>query len=287
MAARPEIYGYLALRPFLRDWLGAWEGELKRNTRRKLADETGLALGTLENILAGRRVPQPPTLRRLNRALALDAARLDYLARLTTLERSKGTEARRQALDAVLTHPGALAWHRTVPADLRYLERWGNVALREVARLAPLSADVETIRRRLALPLDDDAIRRSIETLVDLGMLRREPDGSLVAVDGAVEAGPTVEGARAFHGQMLSVAIQALDAIPHEERFFCSLTLALPPGAWKEFARGLWDLLVDVRDRWERSSGAQRVVQVNVQAFPFGFGAEEANPLKGDRVFDS
>jgi uncharacterized protein (TIGR02147 family) len=266
---RFEVYAYQELRPLLRDWFELWQGEQKRNNHRTLAEQTGLGDGTFDNIRLGRRAPAADTLRKLNRVMDLDEPRMDYLLRLAALGRARGTQAQRRALAAVLSHPGATEWVRSIPLDLRYLERWCNVALRELARLDPLPAAPADVRALLCVPVSEESVERSLDTLCELALLRRRPDGRYEAVPGVVESGPTVEGARALHTEMMTAASLALEAVPHRERFFGSLTLALPPEAWPEVANALWTTLKDLRDRYERTDQAERVIQVSIHAFPF------------------
>jgi uncharacterized protein (TIGR02147 family) len=268
-ASAPEVYDHLAVVPYLTAWFAWWQSQRSSHTHRAFAGRAQVGPGTLENVLAGRRRPSGATLQSFNRVLGLDDERLRYLQLLGELTAAVSVEERLEILARVVGHPGARAARRCVGDDVRYLGRWTNVAVRELARLGPIPRDPSALRGMLAFDVAEELIHASVEDLLDLGMLEIRGD-TFVARDRAVETEVTSAGSSAFHVEMLDLARRSVGQMPPERRFLGSLTLTIPQARLPELQAEIWTFLRKMRDLSEASGPADTVAQLHVQLFPLG-----------------
>jgi len=151
-----------------------------------------------------------------------------------------------------------------------YYAHWYNVAVREMVSLPAFREDPDWIARAVRPPLSPGQVRKALERMVALGLVRRHESGRLVQADAFVTTGDEVTSASVaqYHREMLRRASEAIDRFPPGERDISSVTLALSEERFaqvEEIVQRFRKELLAVADQDPSPEG---VFQVNLQLFP-------------------
>lgn len=179
----PEVFAYLDYRTFLRDWLDARRRDDPAYSYATFARDGGCSKAALANVLGGARAPRAKTLDAFAQAMALTATERNYLGLLVDLAGAQDLEQRRAVMDRILSVEHYRKMRRAeseTDADLfRYLKFWYIAPIREMARFPTFQPDPDWIAAHLIPPIRPSEATSALETLLDLGFLVHEEDGSL------------------------------------------------------------------------------------------------------------
>lgn len=110
--------------------------------------------------------------------------------------------------------------------------------------------------------VDAAEIAAALDRMEELGFF----DGGNVATDRILD-GRLAEAARAYHVAQLEHARDALESIPHDERYLASLTVAIRSSDLPALLASLHRFHIEVVDP-HRAAAGDLVVQLSVQLFP-------------------
>ena len=267
-----DIYKHSDYREFLREACGARKERDPRFSVRGLATRATVDHSLLAKVLGGQRHLAPAHLARVGKALGLDKAAASYLEVLADRSRAK-SDAERLRLDAKLA---SLRPHKGEKIDAsrhEYFRSWRHVALRSLLDWYPFDGeDWDGLGRMLDPPVAGNLARASVEILLNLGLLERDPKGRFHPAQAHVSTGDRwhSKAVREFQKEVLALSESAVDRIPPERRDISTLTLALPVAALEEIRSVLKEAraqVVRIADRLPAES-SDAVYQLNIQMFP-------------------
>jgi uncharacterized protein (TIGR02147 family) len=160
--------------------------------------------------------------------------------------------------------------HKLDAAQDAYHSSWYLPAIRELVVHKDFQVDPAWIARKLQPAISTAEAARAIDTLIELGLLTRGPDGKLLQTELLLETrdGPLSYRVAGYHRTMMERAASALDSVPREDREIASLTLCLSAIQARELKHHLERFREEILHLYTSGSDASRVVQLNLQLFP-------------------
>lgn len=264
-----NLYGYTDYRLWLKDWFQERKKTDSWFSFRQLGGRIEVDPGYLSHVVHGAAHLSEDHLPALAREAKLDKAQAAYLVELVRFNKAKKPKEIAERFSRLAQMRGLQATTLTERQYLFYAQ-WHHMAVRLALSLAPFSDDWDALSRQLVFPLDRSDLEASVELLVELGLARRQADGTMELTERFVSTGDQWKtlAVRGYQLQSLEMAARALLELPKEERDISTVSLTLPASELpllqekiREFRQSLL--------RW--SAGHERcdtAYQVNLQVFP-------------------
>jgi len=276
----PEIYPYLDYRAFLSDWFQAKKAENRRFSHRLFARLCGQkSPSLLKHVISRERNLTAATTEAFIKGLSLDASQAKFFRLLVELDQANGPAERNAAYEKI-SSTRRFREAREVEGDgFKYLSHWYYPAIRELAHRPDFQVDPEWIAKTLLPPITVSQARRALDTLLGLSLLTADPCGGAQPTEASVVTPHVVTSLAVYnyHQGMLERASSALDSVPHQQRHFGAVTVAIPeylvPQLKAEIAT-FQERILDLCDRV--SPEAERVYQLNLHLFPLSQGGDSS-----------
>src|SRR5262245_27286108 len=227
-AGRVELFDYLDYRACLRDVY--LTGNKRGQSHRSFSRRAGLkSPNYLKRVIDGDRNLSAEMTSRFAKALGLDREESEYFADLVHFTHAR-TVTERNTYYGKLT--GSRRYRKTRALDLAhaaYHSTWYLPAIRELASRSDFVDDPSWIASALVPPIGKAEASRALETLIELGLLKRDANGRLQQADALVSTGPETRGLHIanYHRTLMERAADAIDLVDPADRDISSLTLCL------------------------------------------------------------
>jgi len=267
----PDIFRYADGRQYLLDWWEWKKATSPRTSFRSFGLRAESSASLLKDVLEGRRRLTPDTSLKFGKAMGLGDREKSYLAALASFGGARTPEARSEAF-AELTRLRHQSFVRYLdPRQYVAWTWWHHMAIRELVGTEGFREDSTWIASVLQPPIKPKEAAKALQDLLDLGLLRRDEAGRLVAADPAISSEYEVPSPviRHFNQQMIELALTAADRIPSEQREISGLTLGLSQECYdriKERIRMFKQEMLAMVLADHRPSTV--VAQLNLQLFP-------------------
>ena len=263
-----RVYAYNDYRDFLRDVI---EEKRKKNPNysyRAIAAHLGISSGTLSRILNGTRHLGSRLLPKLITFAGLKKRETEYFTLLVRFESAKEPIRKQEFYERI----GRMRMrHATVvpKENHQFFEQWYNVALFELLRIVKNPDDFTSISSLFIPPLSEPKIRKALTMLKKLGYVTFDKKHE-AHTEPFLTTGDTWESVaiHTFQKAMASIGMQALDAIPKEERDFSTLTMALSEESFKRIRDVVKKAREEISEIERSCKEPQQVYQINLQCFP-------------------
>lgn len=270
MPAQSEsVLNYSDYRSFLKDQVEVRRNRAPGFSIAQWSRKLGLrSHATLVMILKGYRNPGPELVEELIRDLKLTKKEAAFFRDLVVLEKcTAGSELKSQAEHRLAQLHPKRAFLQLDARSFAAISNWHYYAIRELVDTRGFREDPAWIQFRLREKISHKEIREAIDTLLHLGLLKRDDQKRLVYRQD-VESTFDVpdQGLRNFHSQILQRADRALKEVPVRDREISGSTITLKredvPRA-KAILRQALEEIVQLA-----GSGGDEVYQAEVALFP-------------------
>ena len=207
---------------------------------------------------------------RVANATGLASTDAEYFRILVAMNQSKDAEQKKALFKELRSIAKANKVKIVGEDQYDYYESWISPVLREAL---PHMAKSKASEVADALTFKSSAaeIRKSIQVLLNAGLLSQNADGSFAQTDQKISTGnlemPSL-AVRDMHRQMGELAVRALDTIPVEERDISGLTLGVPESVLPRLRAEIADFRRRISNIVTESPETDRVYRLNVQLFP-------------------
>ena len=232
---------------------------------------------SLSMILNGQRDPGPTVSVALIKYFKFDAGQRQYFLDLIRLHKIRDDSRLRVLLMQELgrQHPSGefkILDERAFEA----VSQWQHYAIREMVRLECFKEDAEWICKKLRYKLTPTLVKRAIETLLSVKLLRRDTVGRLDQDSGRVTTTNDVatESLKMFHEQMLDHAKESVRQTPVAERDLSGSTFTIDVKDLAEMKAYLRGVRATFVRQFERKSG-NATYQFETAFFPLTYGGNE------------
>jgi uncharacterized protein (TIGR02147 family) len=264
-----DVFRYLDYRTFLADFYAA---KKKRGfSFRAFSRTAGLgAPNYLKLVISGERNLTAEMAERFAEACGLQNDSADYFKHLVEFNQARTQEKRNAAYERLTGFQRYRKAQRIEVAHAAYHSTWYLPAIRELVVSPWFRDDPEWIAATLCPPIKPQEAKAAIDTLLDLGLLHRDPHGRLRQASAVVSTGAQTQSMhiRNYHAQMLERARAAMELVPAAQRDITALTFCLPEDGLEQLKQRLADFRRELIELAESQSDRGQVVQLNLQLFP-------------------
>lgn len=214
---------------------------------------------TLGMMLNGQRHPGDRLVQRISTNLGFSAAESQYFTDLVALQKNAHTD-----VDVTLSLIERLRRRRDTPSfrfvdyeTLEAISSWHCLAIRELAGMQDFREDPAWICNRLRFKISPKVAAQAVRRLLDLGMLKRDAQGRLHAVDAEVHVGAELKNLaiQRLHREALELSLESLTKVRVEDRDYQLTSLPMQAADLDEARAWIRKFQKDFCDRFEKRSG--------------------------------
>ncbi len=202
--------------------------------------------------------------------LELDEKERAYFEILVGFNHAKTNQAKRALYDQLIKAlPQKI--QQLKKSQMEYFSKWHHVAVREALATCEVRDNFDELAARLMPRITRGQVKSAMQTLNELGLIEKDGKGCWRARHSTLlpsrdEAADLL--VRAFQGEMLGLAKEALDNIPSPHRDISTSTLSISAEGLQRVKAAIEDFQVALRKIVQSDKGEDRVMQFNMQLFP-------------------
>lgn len=274
-AHRPNIFEYSDYRLYLRDYYVAEKARRPAFSYRYFARRAGhTSPNFLKLVIEGKRNLGPASVTAFARALELDTEEASFFAELVAYGQAKNDADKTKHMTRITAARNFRKAGRIEGQLFEYLAHWYLPAIRELVGRPDFQEDPKWIAKELVPQITAKKAADGLKVLANLGLVRRMPDGRLERGDPSWTTGPEPSSkiVDAFHQQMLTLATDAIQKFPPEERTLSSLVVCVKTATLTEIRRRLTSFQQELLALCDADEEPEVVYQVGMQLFPLSRG---------------
>ncbi|MEK7391571.1 MAG: TIGR02147 family protein [Fibrobacterota bacterium] len=270
------VFEYLDYRDILKQAYEVRKVESPLFSYRMLAEYLGLDTSNVFRILQGDAHLPARCQSRAIEFLELSGRGAEYFLMLIAYARERNSKARKELLEKAMALRD-VARRKLVDQELAYYRDWWVVAIRSLVEVVDGKVRASELAERLSPSVSEAEVARSLELLLELGLVKKASSGRLVLSDAHLTAGgeQKTEAVRHFQKQILSLASESLERFPKDQRDISTITFAVDRDAFLEIREMLRECRRQIQKRIEESKAPDRVLQLAMALFPL-------SPAKGE-----
>ena len=266
-----NIFSFADYRALLAAYYQAAKARDERYSYVHLSEDLGVGSTNAFAIIQGQRNLSVKSAERIAERFNLSAKEKKYLVALVKQANARSVPQREAAFREQVE-----IVRRMLPSDmdkrrLAFFEHWYHAAILELLRLDNASDQPEWISTHLYPNISPHKARESLELLKSLAYVAfDQARGRLYPTELTVTTGLDVQRLAivSYHRQMIELAVQAMDAVPAEEREISAITLSVSADLQQQLIEELRALRRKYMDLANRETSADNILQVNMQLFP-------------------
>jgi len=270
-AADIDVFAYLDYRAYLRDYYNARKASGRGFSYRSFSRRAGLSSPNyLKLVIDGERNLSPAMAERFGEACGLKGDDARYFNDLVAFGQADNITERNQHYGRLTGFQRYRQAHRLDLAHAAYYSAWYMPAIRELAARSDFKGNPEWIAQQLVPQITSTEAKRALDTLLELGLLVLEPDGSIKQHDVLLSTGAETRGLHiaSYHRAMMHRAQESIDVIGPAERDISSLTLCLGRDGVAAFKERIQRFRKELLELSALETDPEQVVQINFQLFP-------------------
>src|SRR5262245_1244833 len=189
-ASEIDVFAYLDYRAFLRDYYQARKRGARGFSYRSFSRRAGLTSPNyLKLVIDGTRNLSPTMAERFAEACALKGDEQRYFVDLVAFGQAQTLVERDRHYARLTGFQRYRQAHKLDLAQAAYYSAWYMPAIRELATRSDFQATAAWIARQLVPEISRADAQRALDTLLELGLLAREADGSVKQRDVLLSTG--------------------------------------------------------------------------------------------------
>ena len=276
-AGMRSVVEFQDYREFMRHWFA--ENKLRHGlTWRDFSHRAGYVSPVfLKLVSEGKSSLRKGGVERVAQAMGLEGFEKAYFINLVTFTQSKIGPQRKKAFDEMQALAQAHKVNVLGRKSMGYYESWKNPVLRELVPHMP-----KMFPKKVAdccLPKMTAAeVKESVRYLVDLGLLKKNKDGTYRQSDKSVSTGEmsfVPFAIQQMHLQMGNFALDAIKNLPLSERNVSGITMGLTQKAYAKIVAELAEFRKKIIAIASEDDGMDRVYRLNLQLFPLTKNIQE------------
>lgn len=271
----PVVFAYLDYHQFLRDYYSARKKGNTRFSHRYIAQQLGCNPAYYLKVFQGKREISGKMILKVAALLGLNRKETEYFETLVHFNKSKGAKDKSHFFER-LSSQRSSKLKLVEEGQYGLYEKWYYVAILEVLDYHPFKSDYEELARMLLPPIKPREARQAIEVLERLGFIRRNAARIYEKADPLITAGEGWKSAYIanFLLSAMDMAKEAFIRYPVDQREIAAQTVSIGAESLKLIKEKMKTFRKEVLDLAKRDTKADRVYQINLQAFPL------AGPIK-------
>ncbi len=266
-------------RLFIKHRLSELKDKDRSLTYQKFAERAGFrSKGFLTQILQGKSNLSYDMALCFARALELNKAESEFFLNLVLANQAKNHSDRSASTEKLLKIKKKHI--RTVEIEqFEYYKKWYYSAIRSLLGYYRFDGDYQKLGSVLSPSITGAQAKKAVDLLLKLGFIEKDESGSVKLKDLLISTGEDHQAVAVINYQLqtMDLAKIAVQELPREKRSAATLTLGVSASGHKQILEKVTQLRKELMDIAAADSGIDRVIQINIHAFPLT--AESPPPL--------
>ncbi|MGD9202094.1 MAG: TIGR02147 family protein [Chitinispirillia bacterium] len=266
-----NIFEYTDYKLFLKDFYANQKKHNRYFSYRYFAQKTNVAASVLKDIISGRRNLTIPVMNKYSAVMGLNNKEKLYFEVLTRFNNSRNNTDKNLFFIEMIRLRGKTGIKFLGEKHYEFFSKWYHSVIREFVTLQKFKEDPDWIGKHLNPSISSTQAKKSLELLLNIGILKRNKKGELILVDQVISSEYEMASAvlRNFHSQMIDLAKKANEEIPRECREISSLTLGLSEVCFNRIKERIRIFKEEILNMVVEDTGdSETVCQLNFQLFP-------------------
>jgi uncharacterized protein (TIGR02147 family) len=271
------IFEYSDYRLFLHDYLLDAKSLGKDVTYEELGRKVGFtSKGFVTQIIQGKSKIPRDKIPAFGEALGLKKKEREYFELLVRFNQAKTHRAKNEDFQKLASRFKTRIRH-IGPDKYDFYSAWYFSAVRSLLSYFPYNGDYKKLAQQLNPAITPGQAKKSIELLERLSLIVKKEDGYYQLTDRIISTGDSVDSIALanFQQTTMDLAKEALERFPKERRDSSTLTLGLSEEGYRASVAKIAALRRELLDIARFDRRIDRVIQVNLHAFPLTKISEE------------
>jgi|WetSurMetagenome_2_1015567.scaffolds.fasta_scaffold00148_23 uncharacterized protein (TIGR02147 family) len=265
---------YTDFRTYLNEWVEDRKTQGLPGSNRWFAMKMGInSTSWLTSVLKGAKGLSKATASRLSQVLKHSPIESRYFEALVFFNQARTLEERNRYYRELSALQKLKDVRIVKPDQYDFYSAWYHSAIRSLIGMHSFGAAAKDFERLASLvtpPITASQARKSVKLLAQLDLIRLNKDGLYELSSSAITTGENIRSLSVanFQQETMRLAQEAIDRHPRGERYIGTITVGASAAAFEEIRKVLMDANEKIAEIANADAGADRVYQVNVQAFP-------------------
>lgn len=269
---KPNIFDYLDYRSFLSDMFNYKKQRNHHFSYRVFAAKAGFSSPNfLKLVTTGKRNLTNESIGKIAKGFDLNKQEREFFENLVFLNQASSYDEKDHYYKKMISINGFLKFHKLDKSCYTYFSKWYYPAIREIAVFGDRNLNPEDIAELLNPSIAVKEVEKALILLQELGLLRKNEDGSWEQTDKVVITESEVQSLviANYHKEMMKMAMESIERHPSHERDISAVILSVKKEKFKE----LKERIIAFREELlklscEDDEESDQVIQINFQAFP-------------------
>lgn len=278
------VFTYLNYRLFLQDYYEEQKRSIRKFSYRFFAQRAGIkAASLLREVICGQRNLTDQMALKFSKAIKFTPKEERYFCNLVKFNQAK-TEREKQEYYAILLSFNKSVVENPLSKDqYEYYSQWYHSAIRELVVGENENFDMEKVASVLIPPIKKIDVKKSVELLLRLGMLKVDSYGIIRQDQAHITSGTTEESEmltlkrREFNSSMIALAKEANEKLSPSERNVSGLTIGVSQEAYDSIVVELAQFKERILNIVSNDGTKGLPHQLNFQLFPLAKKDQEEN----------
>lgn len=275
-------FNYTDYRKYLNDFFESIKSEKPQITYAGVCRETGIkSPGHLSLILHGKANISIDLAERFAILCKLKKQESRYFVTMVRFNQEKRTASKVELFEQLISFSDSCIY-RVGPHLYKYYDKWYHSVIRALVEFVPVKENYEDLAKMTIPAIRPDQAKASVVLLTELGLIQCDENGYYKPTQKSIDTGSAATSLMVtnFTLSMLDLAREAMDRFTRNERVFSSITIGIDKDGYEEILSELREFRRRVAEIAQRRP-ADRVIQVNFQAFPVSKQSELAGGSNG------
>jgi uncharacterized protein (TIGR02147 family) len=264
-----KVFEYLDYRDMLKDAYEARKARQVGFSYRMMASILGSDASYLHRVLQKEFHLPSRCIPKALQFLDLAGRQAEYFQMIVAHARARTRRERQEILEKALALRDVE--RRSLESrELEFLRFWWGAGTRCVLEVVEGRPNPEEIAGLIQPPVPVEEIRKTLDLLLELGLVRKGPAGRLIPAEAHLTAAGEgkIEAVRSYQAQVLELAKESLARFPPGERDVSTLSMAVDTPAFEEIREILRDCRRRIQKRSETVTRPDQVHQLAMAIFP-------------------
>lgn len=264
-----DLFSYTDYCAFLRDF---YEDKRKKQpffSYRYFGQKAGIDAGNLVKIMQAKRHLSPAAVKRFCEYMKFPSREAKYFETLVQFKKAK-KESDNKLLFEKLMAIQKIDPYRLEPKQYEFYREWYHTVILALFHIIRFRGSYKELAELPQPPITPKQAQESVELLLSLCLIRREPDGRYAPTSNVISTGENWKSLaiRIFQQQNIRLALEAFERFPAAERDISTVTFAVTKEDFEEIKKVTSEYRRTVLQIASASEKADRVYQMNIQLFP-------------------
>jgi len=269
----PSLFNYMNYREFLLDYYNEKKGEHRFFSYRLFSEKAGFSSpNVLKLVIDKKRNLTKDSVFKFCKALKLNKGECEYFENLVFFNQRKTLEEKNTYLSHLMRYRNRVDPTLIEKSEYAYYSEWYHPVVRELLDGFLSTCEYYKIAQAVIPSISTQEAKKSIKLLQELGLIECDSKGVYHKKDASLSTGKTVKSVAIanYHKGMITLGQQSIERFKSHERNIESVTLGITEKTADLIKKKTHDFMMELLKIAENDERVEKVMQVNVQAFPVG-----------------